>query len=74
LATALAVGGCSTQDEWLAKHPGEHCWFVFDRDRDRGRESCAACGTVRKDDDSNKPCKGIVTVELRDRVTWKARP
>jgi hypothetical protein len=63
LGAALAAGGCTSQTEWLSKFPGTHCWFVFDLDR--GWESCAACGTVRRADDSNKPCKGIVTVEPR---------
>ncbi len=72
MATALAAGSCSTEVEWVAKHPGKHCWFVFDLDR--GWESCVACGTVRKADDSNKPCEGVITIELRDRVTWKALP
>ena len=64
MCVALAAGDCSTQVQWLAKFPGVHCWFVFDLDR--GWESCAACGTVRRADDSNKPCKGVVTIGLRD--------
>lgn len=63
MAAAFAAGGCKTHEEWLVKHPGVHCWFVFDLDR--RWESCAACGTVRKADDSNKPCSGIVAVETR---------
>ena len=64
LLEALTAGDCVTQAEWLAKFPGTHCWFVFDLAR--GWESCAACGTVRKADDSNKPCAGIVAVVPRD--------
>ena len=72
MRAALAAGGCATQAEWLAKFPGVHCWFVFDLDR--GWESCAACGTVRKADDSNKPCEGIVTVGLRDQFLPREKP
>lgn len=66
LVAALATGGCSTQIQWLAKFPATHCWFIFDLDR--GWESCAACGTVRRADASNKPCKGVVTVCPRDQL------
>lgn len=64
MAAALMTGGCSTQAEWLEKFPGSHCWFVFDLDRHW--ESCAACGTVRRADDSNKPCPGVSAVSLRE--------
>lgn len=63
MAAALAAGGCLTQSAWLQKFPGMHCWFVFDFAR--AWESCAVCGTVRKANDSNKPCKGAVTVTTR---------
>jgi hypothetical protein len=62
MAQALAAGDCSSQTEWLARHPGEHCWFKF---RDDDFNSCACCGTVQRRDNQNKPCKGIVTIELR---------
>lgn len=64
MGAALAEGGCQTQTEWLAKHPGKHCWFVFDLSN--GELSCAACGKVKLDDESKqKPCVGIVTVGPR---------
>jgi hypothetical protein len=64
LEAALAAGECSTQAEWVAKYPGKHCWFVFSDDRPHW-ESCACCGVVRRNDDKNKPCRGIVTIGLR---------
>ena len=72
MLAALATGGCSTQAAWLAKFPDTHCWFVFDLDR--GGESCAACGAVRQADDSNKPCKGLVTIGLRDQILPRKKP
>ncbi len=57
---ALVAGGCASQTEWIAKHPGVHCWFMF-----HSIPSCACCGVVRRRDDSNAPCRGIVTVHLR---------
>jgi hypothetical protein len=65
MLAALQDGGCLTQTEWLALYPGVHCWFKFDDDPKRPWESCASCGVVRKRDDDNKPCKGIVRVTLR---------
>jgi len=62
---ALAAGGCLSQQEWAQKFPGVHCWFRFDEDPKRPWESCALCGVVRRAD-SNRPCKGIVRIELRD--------
>lgn len=59
---ALAAGGCASRSEWVARYPGVHCWFSFSGN---AIESCASCGVVRKRNDSNKPCKGIVTVVLR---------
>lgn len=59
---ALAAGGCETQTEWIAKFPGQHCWFRF---RNDDFDSCASCGTIRRRDDKNKPCRGIVKIELR---------
>jgi hypothetical protein len=62
IVEALAAGGCASQTEWVDKHPGVHCWFRF---RDDTFDSCACCGTVRRRDDRNKPCRGVVTIELR---------
>lgn len=59
---ALAARGCLTQAEWVERFPGDHCWFVF---RDDPFDSCANCGTIRRRDDKNKPCRGIVRIELR---------
>lgn len=61
MSAALAAGGCSSQTEWVAKHAGQHCWFLFGQ-----YDSCANCGAVRRRDDKNKPCRGIVTIGLRD--------
>lgn len=47
-------------DDWIAAHPGEHLWATY-----RGYESCAFCGIMRRRDDKNNPCKGIVRVGLR---------
>ena len=63
MAEALAAGGTASQHEWIEKFPGVHCWFVFDTKRPW--ESCACCGVVRRRDDKNRPCRGIVTVEPR---------
>lgn len=60
MADALAAGGCKSQTEWVAKFPGVHCWFDF-----KGMDCCTNCGTVRRRDDKNKPCRGIVKIELR---------
>ena len=62
MAQALAAGDCSSQAEWVERHPGEHCWFRF---RDDSFNSCACCGTIQRRDGNNKPCRGIVTIELR---------
>lgn len=64
LEAALTAGEVSSQAEWVEKYPGKHCWFVFDTARPTW-ESCASCGVVRRADDSNKPCKGVVTIALR---------
>lgn len=60
MAAALGARGCVSQAEFVERYPGEHCWFEF-----RDMDSCANCGVVRRRDDKNKPCKGIVTVGLR---------
>lgn len=60
MADALAAGGCKTQTEWVAKFPGVHCWFEF-----HDKPSCAMCGVVRRYDDKNSPCRGIVEITLR---------
>lgn len=65
MLAALQLGKCSTQSEWIALYPGVHCWFRFDTDPRRPWESCASCGAVRKRDDSNGPCRGVVAVGLR---------
>ena len=62
MAAALAAGGCSTQAEWIERYPGVHCWFRF---RDDDFDSCASCGTIRRRDDRNKPCRGLVKIVLR---------
>ena len=28
--------------------------------------TCSKCGIIRKGDDSNKPCKGVVGISLRE--------
>ena len=61
MRAALAVRGCSSQAEWVAKFPGEHCWFDF-----KGIDSCALCGVCRPYDDKKAGrCRGIVRIELR---------
>lgn len=57
---ALAAAGCKTQTEFVARYPGKHCWFEF-----HGLDSCTNCGVVRRRDDQNAPCKGIVRIALR---------
>lgn len=57
---ALVAGGCKSQAEWVERYPGVHCWFTYDN-----KPSCANCGVVRRYDDKNKPCRGIVTITLR---------
>lgn len=42
---------------------GSHDWFMPNFLR---YECCWKCGIVRRSDDKNKPCKGVVRVELRD--------
>lgn len=39
----------------------EHEWWVW-----HGLTCCKKCGIVQRADGKNKPCKGIVKVELRD--------
>lgn len=63
MSNALAAGECTTQREWVKKYPGAHCWFTFDLTREW--ESCANCGVVRRLDDKNKPCKGVVGIKPR---------
>lgn len=60
MTRALASGGCSSQTEWVERNPGVHCWFMYGE-----YPSCACCGVVQRWDGKNKPCKGIVTIELR---------
>lgn len=62
MLAALQAGDVSMQADWVARFPGVHCWFRFD---ERPWESCASCGVVRRRDDRNKPCKGIVHITLR---------
>ena len=38
----------------------EHEWFEW-----RGLTCCKKCGIVRRADDKNKPCKGVVKVGPR---------
>ena len=64
MAAALAAAGVSSQTEFVEKYPGKHCWFDF-----HGTPSCANCGVVRRYDDNNKPCRGIVTIGLRGTET-----
>lgn len=45
---------------------GEHDWFV---PKFIGYECCRKCGIVRRADDKNKPCRGRVTLSLRDEYT-----
>ena len=63
MVRALAERGCKSQEEWFRKFPGYHCWFQFDLARPW--ESCVLCGKVRRADDRNPPCKGVVTIGLR---------
>lgn len=60
LQITLSEGGCKTLDEWVVKHAGVHCWSTFGN-----TESCACCGVVRRADDSNKPCRGLVAIKMR---------
>lgn len=46
-----------------------HDWFVPEF---IGYECCRKCGIVRRADDKNKPCKGVVRVALRDEYTEAA--
>lgn len=58
---ALAARDCKTTTEWVERFPGEHCWFDF-----KGTICCALCGHIqRADGKPNKPCRGIVRIELR---------
>lgn len=40
----------------------KHDWF---KPQFVGYECCRKCGIIRRADDKNKPCKGIVRVALR---------
>lgn len=42
---------------------GEHAWMQREQDR---WPFCRWCGIVRRADDKNKPCRGVVHVGLRD--------
>jgi len=55
----MQLGGL-TQADWIQANPGMHLWAKY-----RGYDSCAHCGIVRRRDDKNKPCKGMVRVGLR---------
>jgi hypothetical protein len=39
-----------------------HDWFVPDF---IGYECCRKCGIVRRKDRKNKPCRGVVKIDLR---------
>lgn len=39
---------------------GKHEWFKF-----HNLEACKYCGSVRRADDKNNPCRGIVNVRTR---------
>lgn len=41
---------------------GEHAWK---KDEKNGWQFCATCGTVRRRDGSNRPCRGPVKIEPR---------
>lgn len=45
---------------------GEHDWFVPEF---IGYECCRKCGIVKRRDGKNKPCRGVVTLSLRDEYT-----
>lgn len=47
---------------------GDHDWFGYAMVSPSGRtiECCRRCGIVRRADDANKPCRGFVTISLRD--------
>jgi hypothetical protein len=61
MSDALAAGDCTSSSEWVAKHPGVHCWFDF-----KAIDSCVACGVCRAFDESkHKPCRGLTRIELR---------
>lgn len=40
-----------------------HIWGIW-----HGLESCALCGFVRRADRKNKPCRGVIKIELRASV------
>lgn len=49
----------------------EHDWFK--PYTDRMWQSCRLCGIVRRADDNNKPCKGVVRVALRANAIAEGR-
>ena len=60
---AMKETGLSAR-EHVTERPGVHVWFADESPRRLA--SCAICGVMRRADDKNKTCKGIVRVTLRD--------
>jgi hypothetical protein len=55
------VAPYKTLAEWVAAHPGEHLWADY-----KGMQCCAPCGVCKRGDGKpQKPCRGIVKLELR---------
>jgi hypothetical protein len=52
---ALRDAGVPDTKTWIAQNPGKHLWFQF-----LSNPSCACCGVIRRGDDTNKPCSGIM--------------
>jgi hypothetical protein len=50
---------------WARERPGEHLWVTTTICK-QPMECCALCGVVRRRDDKNNPCKGIVRISLRE--------
>lgn len=48
--------------EKLTPEPGVHLWMQREQDR---YQFCRWCGFIRRADDKNKPCPGIVRIGLR---------
>ena len=48
-----------------ASLPGVHLWGRW-LTQDPTIEACLLCGVVRRADDGNKPCRGVVQVVVRE--------
>lgn len=54
---------------WRKERPPEHEWFVHPLSvKWFGKETptCRECGIIRREDGQNKPCRGRVTIGLRE--------